>query len=168
MRRLLALAALLLVAPAMPTAAAHWWEAGPSLPQRTGRVVDDAQLMTAEREGRLADRLARFEAATGHQFVVVTVNSLDGQKIEDFGIRLGRTWAVGRKGFNDGVLLIVAPNERKVRIEVGHGLEKPLSDPICAKIIRDEILPRFKARDMAGGIEAGATSVIARIDARHP
>lgn len=168
MRVVLALAALLLVAPALPTSAAHWWEAGPPLPQRTGRVVDNAHLLTAEREARLTDRLARLEATTGHQFVVVTVNSLDGQKIENFGIRLGRTWAIGRKEHDDGVLLIVAPNEREVRIEVGYGLEKPLSDPVCAKIIRDEILPRFKARDMAGGIEAGATSVIARIDARRP
>lgn len=169
---LIALVVLLLVAPAAPVTAAkatnagHWWKAGRPLPKLTGRVVDDAHLLTAEQQAGLTGRLAKLEAATGHQFVIVTVPSLNGEKIEDFGIRLGRTWAIGRKNINDGVLLIVAPNERKVRIEVGYGLEKPLSDPVCAKIIRDVILPRFRARDLAGGIEAGAASIVARIGGR--
>ena len=95
--------------------------------------------------------------------VIVTTPSLNGQKIEDFGVRLGRTWGIGRKGINDGVLLIVAPNEHKVRIEVGYGLEKTLSDPICAQIIRNEIIPRFHRGDIAGGIGAGALAIIDRI-----
>ena len=166
---LIALIALLLAAPVAPVSAAkveHWWQAGPQLPKLTGRVVDNAELLTADQRTGLTRRLASLEAATRHQFVIVTVSSLYGQKIEDFGLRLGRTWGIGRKNINDGVLLIVAPNERKVRIEVGYGLEKTLSDPVCAKIIRDEILPRFRAADMAGGIEAGAALIIARLGGR--
>lgn len=163
---LLVLFALLLAAPVAPVQAAkaeHWWQAGPPLPKLTGWVVDNAELLTAGQRAALTRRLARLEAATRHQFVIVTVPSLNGQKIEEFGLRLGRTWGIGRKNINDGVLLIVAPNERKVRIEVGYGLEKTLSDPVCAKIIRDEILPRFLVADMAGGIAAGAASIIVRL-----
>ena len=166
MRTLLAAFALLLVVPGASAPAAHWWEAGPSLPKLTGRVVDDAHLLSNNQQADLSGRLARLEAATGHQFVIATVTSLSGQTIDDFGIRLARSWAIGRKGVNDGVLLIIAPGERKVRIEVGYGLERSLSDPVCAKIIRDAIMPKFQRRDMAGGIEAGAAAVIARIGQR--
>ncbi|MBO9375350.1 TPM domain-containing protein [Sphingomonas histidinilytica] len=157
------LAALLLVAAPGLAPAAHWWEAGPPLPVLTGRVTDEARLLPPAVARDIDQRLARLEAATGHQFVVLTVPSLRGQRIEDFGIRVGRSWGIGRKGIDDGVLLIVAPNERKVRIEVGYGLEKPLSDPLCATIIRDTILPRFQKSDMAGGISAGVNAIIARI-----
>ncbi|KQX26243.1 MULTISPECIES: TPM domain-containing protein [unclassified Sphingomonas] len=164
MRLGLTIAALLLVAGTAPAPAAHWWEAGPPLPVFAGRVTDEARLLSPAVAGQIGRRLARLEAATGHQFVVLTVSSLRGQRIEDFGIRVGRSWAIGRKGINDGVLLIVAPNERRVRIEVGYGLETPLSDPVCAKIIRETILPRFRKGEMAEGIGAGVDAVIARID----
>lgn len=159
----LAIAAMLLIAgpvaaPAAPTS--HWWEAGPALPKLSGRVTDDAHLLSAAQRAAIGQRLARLEAATGHQFVVLTVPSLNGQRIEDFGLRVGRSWGIGRKDINDGVLLIVAPNERQVRIEVGYGLEKRLTDPLCARIIRDKILPRFRDGDMAGGIEVGVDAVI--------
>lgn len=163
MRLLFALAALLIATPAISAPAKHWWESGPPLPEMTGRVVDGARLLGVKEREVLIERLAQLQAMTHHQFVIVTVASLDGQKIEDYGIRLGRTWAVGRKGHDDGVILIVAPNERKVRIEVGRGLEKALTDPVCMRIIRDAILPRFQSGDMAGGIEAGAVAIIAQI-----
>ena len=164
MKRLaLSCAALFLVAGPAPVSAAHWWEAGPPLPALTGRVTDEARLLSPAVARDVDGRLARLEATTGHQFVVLTVPSLRGQRIEDFGIRVGRTWGIGRKGIDDGVLLIVALNERKVRIEVGYGLERALNDPVCATIIRDTILPRFRKGDMAGGISAGVNAIIARI-----
>jgi len=114
-------------------------------------------------EQRLTPLLQRLEQKSRHQFVIVTVTSLKGETIETFGVRLGRTWAIGRKNIDDGVLLIVAPNEHKVRIEVGYGLEKMLSDPECARIIANKIVPRFQAGDMAGGIEQGAQAIVANL-----
>lgn len=154
-------AALLCVAAPTALPAAHWWENGPALPKRTGRVVDEAGLLSPVVRAELSSRLARLEKATGHQLVILTVRSLKGQTIEDFGVRVGRTWGVGRRGVDDGVLLIVAPTERKVRIEVGYGLEKRLSDPLCAKIIRERIAPHFARGDMSGGIVAGTDAIIA-------
>lgn len=167
MRILFALMALLMAAAPVPAREAHWWETGPALPTLSGRVVDDAGLLSRSERSALAARLARLEAATRHQFVVVTVPRLHGQTIETFGVRLGRTWGIGRKGVNDGVLLIVAPNERKVRIEVGTGVENRLTDRWCGRIIRQVIVPRFEAGDMAGGISDGAAAIIERLQARH-
>lgn len=104
-----------------------------------------------------------LEAKTHHQFVVVTVPTLNGEAIEIFGVRLGRTWEIGRQNFDDGALLIVAPNERKVRIEVGYGLEQALNDPVCADIIANRILPNFRAGDMSQGIENGAQAIVAKL-----
>src|SRR3546814_10027569 len=95
-------------------------------PALTGRDVDAANLLPPQQEARLSDRLKTLEDRSKHQFVVVTVPSLGGHTIDDYGLHLGRTWGIGRKDYNDGVLLIVAPNERKVRIEVGYGLEKEI------------------------------------------
>lgn len=156
-------AALLCVAAPTASPAAHWWENGPALPKLTGRVVDEAGLLSPVTRAELSSRLARLEKATGHQLVILTVRSLKGQTIEDFGVRVGRTWGLGRRGVDDGVLLIVAPTERKVRIEVGYGLEKQLSDPLCAKIIRERIVPRFAKGDMSGGIVAGTDAIIASL-----
>jgi len=165
LRWALALAALLLVQPAVAREA-HWWESGPALPTSAGRVTDQAGLLPAATRKALSLRLAALEQRTGHQFVILTVADLRGQRIEDFGVRVGRSWGVGRKSANDGVLLIVAPNEHKVRIEVGLGLERQLSDPICAKIIRDDILPFFQRGDMVGGIRSGVIAIIARLGNR--
>jgi len=129
----------------------------------TGRVVDTADLIPADAEAKLAGRLAAVEAQSKHQFVVVTVKSLGGHAIEDYGLTLGNHWGIGRKGVNDGVLLLVAPGERKVRIEVGYGLEKALTNAEAGRIISADILPRFKAGQMAQGIAAGSESVIREI-----
>ncbi|MGH7026734.1 TPM domain-containing protein, partial [Brevundimonas sp.] len=134
-------------------------------PALTGRVVDDAQLLTPEQEQALTGKLATLEQQTGDQLVVVTLPSLQDQEIEDFGYQLGRHWGIGQKENDGGALLIVAPNERKVRIEVGYGLEGVLTDAYSSLIIRNDILPAFRTGDYAAGIIAGTDAVIAQLTA---
>ena len=153
MTRLLAVLWLALVALAAPAAAQ-------TFPQLTGRVVDQANLLRPEQELDLASKSEALEAQTGRQFVVATVNSLEGRTIEDYGYRLGRHWKIGDEKRDDGVLLLVAPNEKKVRIETGYGARVFLTDAVSSVIIRESILPRFKAGDMGGGITAGADQII--------
>jgi uncharacterized protein len=138
--------------------------AAPTFPPLTGRVVDQAGLLDPAREAALSARLEALEAKTSSQVVVATLVSLQGYEIEEYGYQLGRAWGIGEKGRNTGVLLIVAPNERKVRIEVGYGLEGALTDALASKIIEAAILPRFRAGDFAGGIEAGAGEIIAILE----
>ncbi|WP_238475222.1 TPM domain-containing protein [Sphingomonas cavernae] len=140
--------------------------AEPAIPL-TGRIVDRADLLPAARERALNARLAQLERERGPQFVVVTVTSLDGRSINDFTLDLGRAWGIGSRERDDGVILLVAPNERKVRIEVGYGLEKTLKDEICAEIIREDILPAFRKGDMPGGIEDGANAIIQLLEAKR-
>ena len=146
----LALLFLLMGAPA----------AAQTFPPLTGRVVDQAGLLRPEQVADLTSKSQALEAKTGRQLVVATVKSLEGRTIEDYGYRLGRTWAIGQKGKDDGVILLVAPNEHKVRIETGYGARVFLTDAVSSVIIRESILPRFKAGDMAGGIIAGADQII--------
>jgi len=134
------------------------------LPALTGRVVDTADLLTPDEEGLLTRELAASEKKTRAQFVVVTLPSLGGRRIEDVGVELGRKWGIGRRDIDDGVMLIVAPTERKVRIEVAYGLEGVLRDEEAKAIITDHIMPRFKQGDMAGGVMAGSTAIIREID----
>ncbi len=146
---------LLLLILASPALASE-----PKFPPLTGRVVDDAGVLNAYTVGELTDMLAAHERATGEQVVVVTLKSLQGYPIEDYGYQLGRHWGIGQKGTNTGALLIVAPNEHKVRIEVGYGLEATLTDAISATIIQNYILPSFKRGDFNAGILAGTTSIL--------
>ena len=134
-------------------------------PALTGRVVDNAQLLTPEQEQALTGKLAMLEQQTGDQLVVVTLPSLQDQEIEDFGYQLGRAWGIGQKENDGGALLIVAPNERKVRIEVGYGLEGVLTDAYSSLIIRNDILPAFRTGDYAAGIIAGTDAIIAQLTA---
>jgi uncharacterized protein len=129
-------------------------------PQLTGRVVDEAGILDAATKTALEKKLADFESKTTAQLVVVTLKSLQGTSIEDFGYQLGRHWGIGQKEKNSGALLIVAPNERKVRIEVGYGLEGDLTDAVSRLIIENSILPRFKTGDFAGGITRGVDDII--------
>ena len=132
----------------------------PRFPALTGRVVDDAHLLSDAQKVDITTKLAALEAGTGRQLVVATVPSLQGRTIEDYGYRLGRTWTVGQKGKDDGIILLVAPAERKVRIETGYGARVFVTDAISSLIIRDVILPKFKAGDMAGGITAGTDQLV--------
>jgi uncharacterized protein len=137
--------------------------ADPQFPKLTGRVVDDAQILPPDVEQRLTQKLEGLEQQSRRQLVVVTLPSLQGYEISDYGYQLGRAWGIGSKANNDGVLLIVAPNERKVRIEVGYGLEGVLPDGMGFLIVNNDIVPRFKAGDMPAGIEAGADAIIKQL-----
>ncbi|WP_429090795.1 TPM domain-containing protein [Aeromonas rivipollensis] len=135
-------------------------QAAPTFPTLSGRVVDEAALMSRKQAHQLTQQLAAFEKRSGIQLVVVSVDSLDGETIEEYGYQLGRHWGIGQKGKNNGVLLLIAQDERKVRIEVGYGLEGALPDAIAANIIQTRILPAFKRGDMVAGVVAGSQSIM--------
>ena len=129
-------------------------------PPLTGRVVDQANVMTAESRGDIEAKLKDLEDKSGIQLVVATVNSLEGSDIDTYANELFRSWKLGQAQKNNGVLLLVAPNEHKVRIEVGYGLEGTLTDALSSVIISSAIIPRFKAGDFSGGIERGVDGII--------
>lgn len=125
-----------------------------------GRVSDHAKILDTGREADLTDRLEKLERRTGRQLVIVTVNSLDGQDVAVFTTDLANAWGVGRADHDDGVVLLVAPNEKRARIAVGYGLEKVLPDARCKQIMEQNILPRFRQDDLPGGIDAGAHALM--------
>lgn len=131
-----------------------------SFPALSGRVVDQAGLLDATTEARLSQQLAAHEQASSEQLVVVTLSDLQGLPIEDFGYQLGRHWGIGQRGKDNGVLLLVARDERKVRIEVGYGLEGTLTDAQAALIIQQKLLPAFKRGAYAEGIGAGVDAIV--------
>ena len=133
--------------------------AQPKFPPLTGRIVDNAGLLTPEDRAAIESDLTALEQKSSDQVVVYTTNSLQGYPIEDYGYQLGRAWGIGQKGTNNGVVLIVAPKERKVRIEVGRGLEPQLTDLLSSAIIQNRILPRFKRGDFSGGIKTGVDDI---------
>jgi uncharacterized protein len=158
--RLLALAAIALVAVQVGATDAR---AAPTFPPLTGRVVDQAHVLPAATVSSLDAELAALEAKTSRQLVVVTLPSLQGYDIADYGYQLGRAWGLGQKGLNNGALLIVAPNERKVRIEVGYGLEPVLTDALSSVILQTQVLPRFKTGDIPGGVTAGTKAIVEQL-----
>ena len=111
----------------------------------------------------VTEKLAALETGTTDQLVVVTVSSLQDQEIEDYGYQLGRAWGIGQKENDNGALLIVAPNERKVRVEVGYGLEPILTDAFSSQVIRDDILPSFRDGDYQAGVVKGVDALIAQL-----
>jgi uncharacterized protein len=131
-----------------------------SFPSLTGRVVDQANIIQVATRTAIEQKLADLEAKSGIQLVVATVTSLEGQEIEPYANQLFRNWKLGEKMKNNGVLLLVAPNERRVRIEVGYGLEGTLTDALSKVIIANAITPRFKAGDFSGGISRGVDDII--------
>ena len=163
MRRLLALMLLLLAAPL----------AAQEFPALTGRVVDAANILPPEVEAEITARSEAIEKQTTAQLVVATVPSLQGYEIEDYGYRLGRHWGIGQKRTagkdgaatgDNGVILLVAPNERRVRIEVGYGLEPILTDALSSVIIQRAILPEFKAGNMPAGVLAGFDAIAKQVE----
>ncbi len=136
-------------------------------PALEGRVVDQAGLLSPSARANLAQMLEAHERKTSNQVVVATIPSLDGMDIAEYGVGLGRAWTLGQAGRNNGAILLVAPKERLVRIEVGYGLEATLTDALSRTIIEREIVSRFRAGDMEGGIVAGATAMLAAIDGAY-
>ncbi|MFN6936598.1 MAG: TPM domain-containing protein [Tsuneonella sp.] len=134
------------------------------MPALTGRVVDNADLLPRDKEALLEQALLTTEQQTRSQFVVVTLPTLNGRKIEDVGLELGRAWKIGRFDVDDGVMLIVAPTERQARIEVGYGLEGVLRDEEAKAIITDTIIPRIRSGNMPGAILAGSAAIIREIN----
>ena len=156
-----------IAAPRAALALVFWLLAGlassaagqPVFPELTGRIVDGAGLLDGQEREHLRIDLQALEAKSTDQLVVVTLPSLQGYEIEDFGYRLGRHWGIGQAGKDNGVLLIVAPNERKVRIEVGRGLEGVLTDALSKIIIEHAILTEFRGGDYPAGIMAGVRDI---------
>ena len=137
------------------------------VPPLTGRVVDLAHVLSADATTSLSRDLEAHEAKTANQVAVLIIPSLEGEPLESFSHRVATTWKLGQKGTDNGVLLIIALNERKVRIEVGYGLEGTLTDLRSAHIIRQEIVPRFRNGDMPGGIAAGVQAILGTIDGAY-
>ncbi|MCZ6856283.1 MAG: TPM domain-containing protein [Gammaproteobacteria bacterium] len=138
-----------------------------TLPALSGRVVDQANILAPATERRLTAQLDAHEKAGGNQVVVATITSLGGETIEEYGVSLGRAWGIGQEGENNGIVLIVAPNERRVRIEVGYGLEGELPDAIASDIIQTKIYPEFYENDFDGGVSAGVTAIIAALGGEY-
>jgi uncharacterized protein len=134
-----------------------------TFPVLTGPVVDAANILPPEAEARIGQKLVALKAQSQREVTVVTLASLEGYEISDYGYRLGRHWGLGDKARNDAAILIIAPNERKLRIEVGYGLEPVLTDGLSSLIISRQIVPKFKAGDMPGGIEAGSDAIIQQL-----
>ena len=152
---LLAIAALALPAAAL------------DVPFLSGRVNDDAHLFDAQSSAGLEQTLKNYEARTGRQFVVLTITTLGNDALEDYSIKVARAWKIGTKGKNDGILLLIARDDHKVRFEVGYGLEGNLPDALCGRIIRDQMVPRFRSNDYAGGVAAGVSAVIGTLDGTY-
>ncbi len=163
-RALPSLPSLLFLAIVMTPGAAA---AEPKLPALTDRVVDAADILAGQTEGDLTRKLWRHEQATTNQVVVVTLPSLQGYSIEEFGLALGRGWGIGQADRDNGVLLIVAPVERRMRIEVGTGLTDDLTNTEAAAIIAHAIRPHFKAGDFDAGVGAGVDAILAAIQGAY-
>lgn len=130
------------------------------VPPLTGQVMDHAQILSSETRQTLSDLLRAHEDSTGNQIAILTINALQGEAIESFALRAARSYELGTSEHSNGVLLVVALEERKVRIEVGYGLEGALPDVTAAQIIRNEIVPHFRNDDYDRGVEAGTTAIL--------
>lgn len=150
---------IVLVSFTAVTGSATAFAADPKFPELTGRIVDTANLLSADDRVAIETDLAALEGKSSDQLVVVTLPSLQGFTIEEFGYKLGRHWGIGQKEQDNGVLLIVAPNERKVRIEVGKRLEPIMTDLMSKIVITNAILPQFRHGDFPAGIKAGVRDI---------
>lgn len=136
------------------------------VPYLSGRVVDEAGILSQAARERIEAALATHEENTTNQVAVVTIPSLGGDSVEEFAVKVFSTWKLGRKDKDNGVLLVVVPQERRMRIEVGYGLEGTLTDGAAGTILRTALAPRFKAGDYDGGIEAGVAAILAVLEGR--
>src|SRR5437870_2248609 len=130
------------------------------VPPLRSRVNDLAGMLPPEKTQQLEEQLRQFEEQTSHQIAVLTIPSLEGDTLEDFSIRVAENWNIGRKGFDNGAILLIVRDDRKLRIEVGYGLEGVMPDAIASRIIREVIVPRFRDNDFGDGIEAGVDAIM--------
>ncbi|KTE63235.1 TPM domain-containing protein, partial [Sphingopyxis sp. H085] len=138
--------------------------AAQTFPKLAGNpVVDQADIIPAAEEAALNTQLLELEKTTGHQLVVATVSDLEGNDVSEYGYKLGRAWGIGDEAKDDGVVFLIAPNERRMNIAVGLGLEPVLTDALSGRIIRDVVTPKFKAGDMPGGIQDGVNAIAQQI-----
>ncbi len=138
--------------------------AAQTFPKLAGNpVVDQADIIPAAEEAALNTQLLELEKTTGHQLVVATVADLEGNDVSEYGYKLGRAWGIGDEAKDDGVVFLIAPNERRMNIAVGLGLEPVLTDALSGRIIRDVVTPKFKAGDMPGGIQDGVNAIAQQI-----
>ncbi len=158
--RLRAARAFFLLCATLPLVAAAAHAAVVEVPYLSGRVVDTAEVLSADASARIGELLRAHEVSSGNQVVVLTLPSLAGENVEDFAERVFRAWRLGQAGRDNGVLIAIAVEDRRLRIEVGYGLEGTLTDLAAGRIIRGVITPRFRAGDYDGGIEAGVSAVI--------
>lgn len=133
------------------------------VPYLSGRVVDNAEILRAETKQKLTAQLKAHEAETTNQIAVLTVPSLEGESIESYAEQVFNTWKLGQKGKDNGVLVLVAPNERRMRIEVGYGLEGTLTDVAASRIVRNVMTPRFKEGNFDAGVAEGVQAVIGQL-----
>jgi uncharacterized protein len=138
-----------------------------AVPYLSGRVVDQAEILTAPARERIANMLQAHERANGDQIAILTINGIGAESIEDFAVRVFETWKLGSREKNNGVLIVVAPQEHRMRIEVGYGLEGRLTDVAAGRIIRNLMTPRFREGNYDVGVEAGATAVIQILEGRQ-
>ncbi|MBK8882748.1 MAG: TPM domain-containing protein [Bacteroidales bacterium] len=139
---------------------------GTDVPYLTGRVNDNAQIISESTRKTLTETLKEHEARTTNQIVILTISSLEGESIEDYANKVFNEWKLGQKGKDNGILMVVVPQERRMRIEVGYGLESTMTDLSASRIIREIITPRFRDRDYDGGISEGALAIISILDGK--
>ncbi len=137
------------------------------VPYLDGRVSDQASILSAGAVREISAQLAEHERKTSNQITVLTIPSLDGEALEDFSVRVAKTWKLGQKGKDNGILLLIAPHDHKMRIEVGYGLEASLPDALCGRIIRDEITPAFRRQDYDGGVRAGVSAIVGVLEGSY-
>ncbi|MBI3530337.1 MAG: TPM domain-containing protein [Betaproteobacteria bacterium] len=139
-----------------------------TIPYLSGRVVDQAEILSAPARERIGNMLRAHERATGNQIAVLTINGIGAESIEDFAVRVFESWKLGDREKNNGVVIVIAPQEHRMRIEVGYGLEGTLTDVVADRIIRNLMTPRFHEENYDVGVEAGATAVIQILENRQP
>ncbi len=136
-------------------------------PAPKGFVNDFAGVISPDARSQMEGFLTSFQRSTGNEVAVVTLPSLDEEPIEDVAVELYKQWGIGKKGQDNGVLFLIAPSERKTRIEVGYGLEGAINDALAGRILDEAVLPRFREGDMSGGIASGALAIVDTISRKE-
>jgi uncharacterized protein len=146
--------------------ATFWVSNAADVPYLTGRVTDNAQILSENTRKSLTETLKEHEARTTNQIVILTIPSLEGENIEDYANKVFNEWKIGQKDKDNGILIVVVPNEKKMRIEVGYGLESTMTDLSAGRIIREIMAPRFREEDYDGGITDGTLAVISILNGK--